>query len=68
MEKICRTLEDQLNEARGKSEELQRSMSELTTQKSRLHTEAGELWEQARPPETEELVKMKGYYVLKFNL
>lgn len=43
LEKICRTLEDQLSEARGKNEETQRSLSELTTQKSRLQTEAGEL-------------------------
>lgn len=42
LEKICRTLEDQLSEARGKNEEAQRSMSELTAQKSRLQTEAGE--------------------------
>lgn len=42
LEKICRTLEDQLSEARGKNEETQRSLSELTTQKSRLQTEAGE--------------------------
>lgn len=42
MEKICRTLEDQLSEARGKNEEAQRGMSELATQKSRLQTEAGE--------------------------
>lgn len=42
LEKICRTLEDQLSEARGKNEEAQRSLSELTTQKSRLQTEAGE--------------------------
>ena len=42
LEKICRTLEDQLSEARGKNEEIQRSLSELSTQKSRLQTEAGE--------------------------
>uniref|UniRef100_A0A2K5DP70 Myosin heavy chain 3 n=1 Tax=Aotus nancymaae TaxID=37293 RepID=A0A2K5DP70_AOTNA len=42
LEKICRTLEDQLSEARGKNEEIQRCLSELTTQKSRLQTEAGE--------------------------
>lgn len=42
LEKICRTLEDQLSEARGKNEECQRSLSELTTQKARLQTEAGE--------------------------
>nr|XP_060500992.1 myosin-3 [Panthera onca] len=41
LDKICRTLEDQLSEARGKNEEIQRSMSELATQKSRLQTEAG---------------------------
>lgn len=31
-----------MSEARGKNEEVQRSMSELATQKSRLQTEAGE--------------------------
>lgn len=45
-------LEDQLSEARGKNEEIQRSMSELTTQKSRLQTEAGEQWEMNRRGDT----------------
>ncbi|KFO18890.1 Myosin-3 [Fukomys damarensis] len=51
LEKICRTLEDQLSEARGKNEEIQRSLSELTTQKSRLQTEAGELSRQLEEKE-----------------
>ncbi|KAL1779602.1 myosin-3 [Sigmodon hispidus] len=50
--KICRTLEDQLSEARGKNEETQRSLSELTTQKSRLQTEAGELSRQLEEKES----------------
>ncbi|MBV99739.1 Myosin-3, partial [Eschrichtius robustus] len=52
LEKICRTLEDQLSEARGKNEESQRSLSELTTQKSRLQTEAGELSRQLEEKES----------------
>lgn len=35
-----------MSEARGKNEEIQRSMSELATQKSRLQTEAGERWDE----------------------
>ena len=65
LEKICRTLEDQLSEARGKNEESQRSLSELTTQKSRLQTEAGERREMAGavPPghlDRGQLVRTKG--------
>uniref|UniRef100_A0A2K6TPK4 Myosin heavy chain 3 n=1 Tax=Saimiri boliviensis boliviensis TaxID=39432 RepID=A0A2K6TPK4_SAIBB len=52
LEKICRTLEDQLSEARGKNEEIQRCLSELTTQKSRLQTEAGELSRQLEEKES----------------
>uniref|UniRef100_A0A2K5Z1L0 Myosin heavy chain 3 n=1 Tax=Mandrillus leucophaeus TaxID=9568 RepID=A0A2K5Z1L0_MANLE len=52
LEKICRMLEDQLSEARGKNEEIQRSLSELTTQKSRLQTEAGELSRQLEEKES----------------
>lgn len=55
LEKICRTLEDQLSEARGKNEETQRSLSELTTQKSRLQTEAGEPRARMLHPETRRL-------------
>uniref|UniRef100_G3TYB3 Myosin heavy chain 3 n=1 Tax=Loxodonta africana TaxID=9785 RepID=G3TYB3_LOXAF len=54
LEKICRTLEDQLSESRSKNEEIQRSLSELTTQKSRLQTEAdtGELGRQLEEKES----------------
>ncbi|KAG8521881.1 Myosin-3, partial [Galemys pyrenaicus] len=52
LEKICRTLEDQLSEARGRNEEIQRNMSELAAQKSRLQTEAGELSRQVEEKES----------------
>jgi hypothetical protein len=41
LEKMCRTLEDQLSELKSKEEEQQRLINELTTQRGRLQTEAG---------------------------
>lgn len=38
---MCRTLEDQLSELKAKSEENQRSVNDLTTQKARLQAESG---------------------------
>ncbi|XP_068124560.1 myosin-15 [Hyperolius riggenbachi] len=42
-EKLCRTYEDQLNEAKAKLDEMTRQTNELTTQRGRLQTENGEL-------------------------
>ncbi|OCU01247.1 hypothetical protein XELAEV_18007037mg [Xenopus laevis] len=43
LEKLCRTLEDQANEYRTKSEETQRLANDLSTQRAKLQTENGEL-------------------------
>ncbi|XP_021094107.1 myosin-2 [Heterocephalus glaber] len=42
LEKMCRTLEDQLSELKSKEEEQQRLINDLTTQRGRLQTESGE--------------------------
>ena len=42
LEKMCRSLEDQLNEVKTKEEEHQRLINDLTSQKARLQTENGE--------------------------
>ncbi|NWS93135.1 MYH7 protein, partial [Toxostoma redivivum] len=42
-EKLCRTYEDQLNEAKAKVEELQRQLMDVNAQRGRLQTENGEL-------------------------
>ncbi|NWT94350.1 MYH7 protein, partial [Urocynchramus pylzowi] len=42
-EKLCRTYEDQLNEAKAKVDELQRQLTDVTAQRGRLQTENGEL-------------------------
>ncbi|CAO2578119.1 Myh7b [Lemmus lemmus] len=42
-EKLCRTYEDQLSEAKIKVEELQRQLADASTQRGRLQTENGEL-------------------------
>lgn len=41
LEKMCRTLEDQLSEIKTKEEEHQRMINDLNTQRARLQTEAG---------------------------
>ncbi|XP_029434330.1 myosin-15 [Rhinatrema bivittatum] len=41
-EKLCRTYEDHLNEAKSKLDEITRQVNELNTQKGRLQTENGE--------------------------
>lgn len=41
LEKTCRTLEDQMNEYKTKSDEAQRSLSDYTTLNARLQTENG---------------------------
>ncbi|XP_062335311.1 myosin-7-like [Osmerus eperlanus] len=46
LEKMCRTLEDQMTEYRTKSEEGQRSINDFTMQKAKLQTENGELTRQ----------------------
>ncbi len=43
MEKVNRTLEDQMNEFRNKCEENQRSLNDFTTQKAKLQAENGKL-------------------------
>ncbi|XP_038613134.1 myosin-7B isoform X2 [Tachyglossus aculeatus] len=57
-EKLCRTCEDQLGEARGRVDELQRQLADLTAQQGRLQTESGELSRQLE--EKESLVKQLG--------
>lgn len=42
-EKLCRTYEDQLSEAKIKVEELQRQLADTSTQRGRLQTENGEV-------------------------
>ncbi|NXM42691.1 MYH7 protein, partial [Gymnorhina tibicen] len=42
-EKLCRTYEDQLNEAKTKVDELQRQLTDVNAQRGRLQTENGEL-------------------------
>ncbi|NXY59147.1 MYH7 protein, partial [Callaeas wilsoni] len=42
-EKMCRTYEDQLNEAKAKVDELQRQLTDVNAQRGRLQTENGEL-------------------------
>lgn len=41
LEKMCRSLEDQMNEYKTKSEEGQRSINDFTMQKAKLQTENG---------------------------
>lgn len=41
LEKMCRTLEDQVSELKTKEEEQQRLINDLTAQRARLQTEAG---------------------------
>ena len=41
LEKMCRTLEDQMSELKTKEEEQQRLINDLTAQRARLQTEAG---------------------------
>uniref|UniRef100_A0A8C2PWC9 Slow myosin heavy chain 2 n=1 Tax=Cyprinus carpio TaxID=7962 RepID=A0A8C2PWC9_CYPCA len=43
LEKMCRTLEDQMSEYRTKAEEGQRTINDFTMQKAKLQTENGEL-------------------------
>ncbi|XP_034770388.1 myosin-7-like [Acipenser ruthenus] len=43
LEKMCRTLEDQMNEYRTKAEEGQRNINDFSMQKAKLQTENGEL-------------------------
>lgn len=42
LEKMCRSLEDQLNEVKTKEEEHQRLINDLSSQKARLQAENGE--------------------------
>lgn len=41
LEKMCRTLEDQVSELKSKEEEHQRLINDLTAQRGRLQTESG---------------------------
>uniref|UniRef100_A0A8C2UDA8 Myosin heavy chain, skeletal muscle, adult-like n=1 Tax=Coturnix japonica TaxID=93934 RepID=A0A8C2UDA8_COTJA len=47
LEKMCRTLEDQLSEFKTKDEQNQRMISDLSAQRARLQTESGEYSRQA---------------------
>uniref|UniRef100_A0A8C3RC87 Myosin motor domain-containing protein n=1 Tax=Cyanoderma ruficeps TaxID=181631 RepID=A0A8C3RC87_9PASS len=51
-EKLCRTYEDQLNEAKAKVDELQRQLMDVNTQRGRLQTENGELTRQLEEKES----------------
>ncbi|KAH0629556.1 hypothetical protein JD844_011708 [Phrynosoma platyrhinos] len=42
LEKLCRTLEDQISELKTKDEEQQRTINDLNAQRARLQTESGE--------------------------
>ncbi|KAB5536761.1 hypothetical protein PHYPO_G00111090 [Pangasianodon hypophthalmus] len=46
LEKMCRTLEDQLSELKTKNDENVRQLNDINTQKARLQTENGELGRQ----------------------
>ncbi|XP_066578931.1 myosin-7 [Amia ocellicauda] len=52
LEKMCRTLEDQMNEYRTKSDEGQRTINDFSTQKAKLQTENGELSRQLEEKES----------------
>uniref|UniRef100_A0AAR2L9U2 Myosin motor domain-containing protein n=1 Tax=Pygocentrus nattereri TaxID=42514 RepID=A0AAR2L9U2_PYGNA len=52
LEKMCRTLEDRLSELKTQYDENVRQLTDLSTQKSRLATEAGELGRQLEEKET----------------
>uniref|UniRef100_A0A8C9U0Z7 Myosin, heavy chain 6, cardiac muscle, alpha n=1 Tax=Scleropages formosus TaxID=113540 RepID=A0A8C9U0Z7_SCLFO len=51
LEKMCRTLEDQVSEYKAKAEENQRAFSDFTTQRAKLLTENGELSRQLEEKE-----------------
>ncbi|KAF3703274.1 Myosin-6 Myosin heavy chain 6 Myosin heavy chain, cardiac muscle alpha isoform [Channa argus] len=51
IEKMCRTMEDNMNEYKTKYEEAQRTINELATQKAKLLTENGELGRQVEEKE-----------------
>lgn len=46
LEKMCRTLEDQLSEVKTKEEEHQRTINDLNAQRARLQTESGTIVKQ----------------------
>ncbi|XP_028582551.2 myosin-15 [Podarcis muralis] len=51
-EKLCRTLEDHLNEAKTKVDEMTRVVNDLTAQKGKLQTENGEFTRQLEEKES----------------
>ncbi|KAG2462854.1 MYH7 protein, partial [Polypterus senegalus] len=51
LEKMCRTMEDQVNEYKTKCEESQRSLNDFASQKARLQTENGEFSRQLEEKE-----------------
>ncbi|XP_026517496.1 myosin heavy chain, skeletal muscle-like, partial [Terrapene carolina triunguis] len=52
LEKLCRTLEDQLSEIKTKEEEHQRTINDLSAQRARLQTESGEFARQVEEKDT----------------
>lgn len=50
LEKMCRTLEDHMNEFKTKSEEGHRSISDFNMQRAKLQTENGTLWHYSGNP------------------
>uniref|UniRef100_A0AAZ3S8U0 Myosin motor domain-containing protein n=1 Tax=Oncorhynchus tshawytscha TaxID=74940 RepID=A0AAZ3S8U0_ONCTS len=52
LEKMCRSLEDQISELKAKSDESQRNVTDITVQKARFQTENGELSRQLEERES----------------
>ncbi|MBN3291239.1 MYH7 protein, partial [Polypterus senegalus] len=52
LEKMCRTMEDQVNEYKTKCEESQRSLNDFATQRAKLQTENGEFSRQLEEKES----------------
>lgn len=59
LEKMCRTLEDQVSELKSKEEEQQRLINDLTSQRGRLQTESGNSPSSTVSEHRDEVVKNK---------
>ena len=55
MEKMCRTIEDQLSELKAKNDEHVRQLNDLNGQRARLQTENGES-SKIKPPVGESVI------------
>ncbi|XP_061079391.1 myosin-4-like isoform X2 [Conger conger] len=69
LEKMCRSLEDHLNEVKSKEEEHQRLINDLTSQKARLQTENGEMSRQLEEKDSlvSQLTRGKQAYIQQFE-